>query len=48
MDNNSATILKMEENPAYITKTLLRRQANENTSEPSYEIIPAVSVNQHT
>ena len=34
----------MEENPAYETKKLLQRnQAYENTPEPSYEIIPAIS-----
>ena len=38
----------MEENPAYETKTLLQRQAYENTSEPGYEIIPAVSSLQST
>ena len=41
----SATILNMDENPAYGTKTSLRGQAYENTpEEPSYEIIPAASM----
>ena len=35
----------MDENPAYGTKTSIRRQAYENTlEEPSYEIIPAASM----
>ena len=52
--NNCATILNMDENPAYGTKTSLRGQAYENTpEEPSYEIIPAVSsqpphIHEHT
>ena len=43
--DNSANTLKMEENQAYETKAALQRQAHENTSdsEPTYEIIPAVS-----
>ena len=43
-ETSSTNILKVEENPAYKSNTLLQRNmAYENISEPNYETIPAVS-----